>query len=161
MVGKLKVLHPEFAQRLQRAAKVAGIRRADMARLPGISFEMARRYWIGAAKPRGKKIASIASLLAITPAELEYGQPKLRAEEQRASYDIVGGAAMEVARAWSKLSPSLQRLYRDSIFRDAATEKVMPWLKTLIRPAGSSYDSFEKSVERDYEQHLKQMKLDL
>lgn len=159
MVEKLRVRHPEFAQRLQRAGKSKDVAVKDIAQLPGIKYEMARRYWSGLAKPRGRKLVLIAELVGLHPADLEYGTTK-GIEEPRSTYQVLSEAALDVARAWSKLSPFLQKLYRDSIFRDAAMEAVLPWLK-LARPTGASYDAFEKSVERDYQQQLKQLKLDL
>lgn len=159
MVEKLKVRHPEYAQRLQKAAKTQGVTIKDIAGLPGIKYEMARRYWNGYAKPEGRKAALVAQLVGAHPADLEYG-PNNKVEEPRGRYETLTEAALDVARAWSKLSPFLQKLYRDSIFRDAAMESVMPWLK-VARPTTASYDAFEKSVERDYQQQLKQLKLDL
>lgn len=160
MVEKLRVRHPEFAQRLQRAAKNRGIAVKHIAQLPGIRYEMARRYWSGMAKPRGPKLIAIAELVGLRPADLEYGPARSIAEEPRSPYATLSEVALDVARAWSKLSPFFQKLYRDCIFRDAAVESVMPWLK-VARPTSASYDIFEKSVERDYQQQLKQLKLDI
>ena len=68
--------------------------------------------------------------------------------------------AIEIARAWDKLSALKQQLYRDAIFRDAASETVLPWLKKG-RPSNASYETFEQRVQQDYDLHIKQLKLDL
>jgi len=160
MVEKLRVLHPEFAQRLRAAAKHRHLGVKNLARIPGISYEMARRYWLGAAKPRGRKMTALADFMGLHPSELEYGGSN-RVEQEGPQYQArLPEASLDVARAWSKLSPLLQKLYRDSIFRDAAVETVLPWLK-MLKPSSASYDVFEKSVERDYQVQLKQLKLDL
>lgn len=161
MVEKLKIRHPEFAKRLRDLADPREIEVKHIAKLPGFTYEMARRYWIGAAKPRGKKMEALAELVGASASHLEYGTRNLIREPASPYTAGVSIAALDVARAWSKLSPSMQRLYREAIFRDAATENVLPFLKTLVRPTGSSYDAFEKSVERDYHEHMRQLKLEI
>ncbi len=163
MVDKLKIRHPDFADRLQKAAGQKKIGVKDLAKsITGITYEMARRYWIGAAKPRGQKMVELAHLVGLAPAVLEYGPHGHAAHEPAVPYSpVLNAAAMDVARAWSKLSPSMQRLYREAMFRDAATENALPFLKTLVRPASTTYDAFEKAVERDYQQHVRQLKLEL
>lgn len=45
----------------------------DIARQLKITYEMARRYTLGLARPRSPKLAALAELLRTTPAALEYG----------------------------------------------------------------------------------------
>ncbi len=47
----------------------------DIAAALGVTFEMARRYTLGIARPRSAKLEKLATLLKTTPAALEYGQP--------------------------------------------------------------------------------------
>lgn len=159
MVEKLKTRYPELAKRLQAAAKSRGVTIRDIQSTLRVTYEMARRYWIGVAKPRGPKLLALAELVALEPAELEYG-PSNRTElkQDRAVYGALSREAHNVALAWLKLSPSKQQLYRDAIFRDAAVETIMPWIRQG-RPGQESYERFEQSVERDYHQHLRQLKL--
>lgn len=46
----------------------------DIARHLGITYEMARRYTLGTAKPRTKKLVELSDFLNTPPASLEYGQ---------------------------------------------------------------------------------------
>jgi transcriptional regulator with XRE-family HTH domain len=164
MVEKLKVRHPEFAARVQKAAENRQLQIRDIQARLKVTYEMARRYWLGVAKPRGTKLAELATFLGMSPAELDYGDDARntvnRARDAEAVYGLGGltAEARDVARAWSKLSPLKQQLYRDAIFRDAATESLLPWFRNG-RPNKLTYDRFEESVERDYQQHLRQLKL--
>lgn len=164
MVDKLKTRHPDFAARLQSKAKPAGIDIVAIRVALKVTYEMARRYWRGIAKPRGQKMEKLAALVGTTAAELEYGAPTTRssgrAEDTAAVYAALPEGAREIAVAWSRLSPSKQQMYRDEIFRDAVAEKLLPWLKSG-RPTKESYDHFEKRVERDYQQQLRQLKLEI
>ena len=164
MVEKPKVRHPEFARRLHLAAQPIGVTINDIKTEVKVTYEMARRYWKGIAKPRGKKMELLAALLKISPADLEYGERGTATSGVRditsAPYDAFSKDAREVALAWSKLSPSKRQLYRDAIFRDAAAETILPWLR-MGRPERENYDAFEKRVERSYHQHLRQLKLEI
>lgn len=161
MVEAMRVKHPQFAVRLQAAAKKKGVTINDVKRGMNCTYEMARRYWLGIAKPTQEaKRFKLAAIVGADPAALEYG-PGYKTEQAAARYDVsVTDDALEIARAWTKLSTTKQQLYRDLIFRDAATEHVLPWLK-FGRPAKDSYAKFEDAVVRDYNMHVKQLKLDL
>lgn len=166
MVEKLTVKHPEFKRRLRTMAKVAGIGVADIKTRLGVTYEMARRYWLGYAKPRGKKMEMLAKLALTTPAYLEYGDEEhgapLLTEQDRPPYEAaaLSHEAVDVAKAWSRLSKEKQLMYRIAIFRDAAAEKVCPWL-IVGRPDKESYDQFEARVQAGYDHHLKQLELPL
>lgn len=70
----VEIMHPQFAANLRSAMDRRGLSVTDIARHLGITYEMARRYTLGTAKPRTKKLAELADFLGITPANLEYGQ---------------------------------------------------------------------------------------
>lgn len=161
VVEPLKIKHPEFGQRLRDAAKLAGVQIKDIKDGMGVTYEMARRYWKGIAKPTNEADRiKLAAIVRISPAELEYGEVKLQAEEAAAAYVTVTDEALDVAKAWSKLPAFKKDLYRDAIFRDAAIEHIFPWLR-FGRPTQSSYDQLEKTIERSYQAHIKQLKLDI
>jgi transcriptional regulator with XRE-family HTH domain len=74
MVEALTVKHPDFGERLRRIAKKKEITIKDIAaNVAGVTYEMARRYWHGYAKPRGQGMKALADFLGVRPAELEYG----------------------------------------------------------------------------------------
>jgi len=71
-------MHAEFAQRLQAAAhkKMGDNNDATItaiSEVAKVSYEAARKYWNGLAKPRTPKLILIADWLGIPPHELEYG----------------------------------------------------------------------------------------
>lgn len=77
-----------------------------------------------------------------------------------ASYAGLNPMAADVAKAWMRLSTAKQQFYREAIFRDAASETVLPWL-TMARPHSMGYEEFEARIQQDYTQQLQQLKLDL
>lgn len=163
MVGTLKIRHPEFARRLQEAAQKAGVSIKQIEKQLPCKYEMARRYWNGYAIPRPKLLSKLADLLHISSAYLQYGEKDQHAvKEASPPYPAMPTeAAIQIARAWEKLSPAHKVIYRNAIFKDAAIETLMPWLQVNGRPAAESYDAFERAVERDYRENVKQMDLDL
>lgn len=163
VVEALKIKHPEYAERLRAAAAKAGVHIKDIKAGMGVTYEMARRYWKGIAKPTNEADRiKLAQIVKVNPAELEYSDTKHHAGEVPPHYKVekIDKDAVDIAHAWSKLSDLKKQLYRDAIFRDAAVESVTPWVH-FGRPNKSSYNDFERSVERAYHEHIKQLKLDI
>jgi transcriptional regulator with XRE-family HTH domain len=162
MVARLRVRHPDFGKRVQAKARARGLHIADIQKGLKVTYEMARRYWEGIAKPR--KVQPLAALLGCDPAYLEYGdRPTATAAERQEPYqasDALGDEARELALAFQLLSPVQREFYKGQIFRDAALGRVAPWLKTG-RPAGETYARYERSMERDIERRIRQLQLDL
>lgn len=162
VVETLKIKHPKYAERLRAAADKAGVRIKDIQAGMGVTAEMARRYWHGIAKPTNEAARiKLARIVKATPAELEYGEAEItiKARQEPGVYKI-DREAHDIAHAWSKLSDLKKQLYREAIFRDAAVENITPWLR-FGRPSRSSYDDMERSIERAYHEHIKQLKLDI
>lgn len=165
MVGKLTVRYPDFGKRVQARAKEKGLGIADIQRSLKVTYEMARRYWEGIAKPRDKRIRALALLLGSTVSWLEHGESTLEAREKSPAYTADGQLglseeALEIAMVYQFLSVAQREFYKSQMFRDAALSRVAPWLKTG-RPAGDDYERYEKSMERDFERRMRQMQLDL
>lgn len=72
MVDKLNT-QQDFATRLKAEMSKKGLSVKDLGLACGITYEMARRYTLGSAKPRDEKLLKIAELLGVEPAWLEYG----------------------------------------------------------------------------------------
>lgn len=164
MVEKLAVRYPDFARRLQSQCVPHGWEIKDIQKRLNVTYEMARRYWRGIAKPRGKKFDSLADWLGVQKAWLEHGEGTRLGgptfEEAQASYRTFSAAAEQIAIAFEKLSPEQQSFYRDAIFRDAAIAEVWPWFKQG-RPPSESYDRYEEAMEVDFQSRIRQLKLDL
>jgi transcriptional regulator with XRE-family HTH domain len=164
MVARLRVRHPDFGKRVQAKARARGLHIADIQKGLKVTYEMARRYWEGIAKPRSDRMRVLATLLGCSVGELEYGEaaPQVVREKEVGTY---AGAdfsdeAREVAMAFQLLSPAQREFYRGQIFRDAALSRVVPWLKTG-RPPGENYARYERGMERDMEKRVRQLQLDL
>lgn len=159
--GKLAVRHPDFGRRLQSKAKEKGLQIADIQRALKVTYEMARRYWEGIAKPRHARMKALAALLTCSVAWLEYGErgPD-QAAEKRAPFGSsdLADDALEIARVFQMLSPIQQDFYRSQMFRDAALGKVAPWLNTS-RLAGD-FDQYERGIERDFQRRARQLSLE-
>lgn len=154
MVEKLRVRYPDFAARVKHGMK-GGITRKHIAVKLKVGVEMARRYEEGRAKPRHDKMRDLAELLGYpSAAALEYGTKG--ADATPAS---VSPAAMDLARAFDKLSPALQSSIRNMVFTIASAQSVARWL-IIEPPKGDGYVAWERAVERAYEAEMKQAKLD-
>ncbi|WP_324285336.1 LexA family transcriptional regulator [Enterobacter ludwigii] len=67
--------YKDFADRLNKSLQEKSIGVKELSQFSGVSYEMARRYTLGTAKPRDEKMIRIAERLAVSPAYLDYGVP--------------------------------------------------------------------------------------
>lgn len=63
----------DFSMRLNNLLKQNDVSVSDLAKSSGVTYEMARRYTLGTAKPRDEKMLRIAEKLNVGPAFLDYG----------------------------------------------------------------------------------------
>ncbi len=72
----IPIRHPEFAKRLIDAMDKEGVKASvtDIKKELKISYEMARRYTLGQAMPRAKKMDALAALVKESPSWLAYGK---------------------------------------------------------------------------------------
>lgn len=63
----------DFASRLNALLKDKDITVRELSNFSGVTYEMARRYTLGSAKPRDEKMLKIAERLGVSPAFLDYG----------------------------------------------------------------------------------------
>lgn len=63
----------EFAKRLNERMVDAGVDVKRLSESIGVSYEMARRYTLGTAKPRDDKMEQVAKAVYSTPVYLDYG----------------------------------------------------------------------------------------
>jgi phage repressor protein C with HTH and peptisase S24 domain len=69
----LEIRYLEFAARVKQAMEMAKCSMSDLSRLTNIRYEMIRRYAMGSAMPRAKKLLSLAEALGVTPEWLQFG----------------------------------------------------------------------------------------
>lgn len=65
--------YSDFAKRLTERMKDAGVDVKQLSDSVGVSYEMARRYTLGTAKPRDDKMELVANTVQSTPVYLDYG----------------------------------------------------------------------------------------
>lgn len=70
----MHVRYPEFAKRVQDAAEKQGVTVNDIKATLKVTYEMARRYFLGMAMPRKEKMEALASLLKVEAGALQWGQ---------------------------------------------------------------------------------------
>lgn len=63
----------DLASRLNELMAKQGKNIVDLQKAIGVTYEMARRYTLGAATPRDKKIEAMAKYFGVSPAHLKYG----------------------------------------------------------------------------------------
>lgn len=73
MVEEFK--YKAFADRLNKSLQKHDLGVKELSKFSGVSYEMARRYTLGTAKPRDEKMIRIAKHLSVSPAYLDYGVP--------------------------------------------------------------------------------------
>lgn len=65
--------HQDFADRLSAEMSKNRLSIKELSAVCDVTYEMARRYTLGTAKPRGEKMSKIADWLGVTAAWLDYG----------------------------------------------------------------------------------------
>lgn len=66
--------HQDFADRLNAEMGKKNLSVKDLSQACEVTYEMARRYTLGTAKPRDEKLSKIAHWLGVEPAWLDYGR---------------------------------------------------------------------------------------
>ncbi|MEB4676057.1 helix-turn-helix domain-containing protein [Enterobacteriaceae bacterium G50] len=109
----------DFARRLSAEMSRQNLAVKDLSQACGVTYEMARRYTLGTAKPRPEKLERIAHWLKVEPSWLEYGiqrdeEPVESRESPPTPPDALGGRSIDIDD-FSVLSEDERRLLR--IFR--------------------------------------------
>lgn len=102
-----------FAQNLRVAMERKAISVTDLKRHLGITYEMARRYTLGIAKPRHEKMQSLADFVGLSPAELEYGGTAVSA--QKSEIDSLKVARTSMIDDWLQQASPNTRNQLDAI----------------------------------------------
>lgn len=108
--------HQDFADRLNLEMSKKNLSVKQLSLAGQVTYEMARRYTLGTAKPRDEKLIRIAEWLNVPPAWLDYGA-KENAFETAKKPEAVSSAPLEPSdeAEFSNLSDDEKRLIR--VFR--------------------------------------------
>lgn len=162
MAEKLRVRYPKFGERLRRRLHNIGGDVGELKKELDVTYEMARRYYNGIAMPRAEKMERLARYLGVMKAWLEHGEGEpfggVSIFEAEAGYREFSDDTRQVAIAYEQLSEAQRAYYRESIFRDAAIAKTMPWFQTG-KPDSDSYADYEERMEKDFHARVKQLRL--
>lgn len=75
--------YEDFALRLNELMSERGLTIGQLKDAAGVTYEMARRYTLGTAKPRDEKMLKISEWLNVSPAYLDYGIGTAQPEQTR------------------------------------------------------------------------------
>ncbi|MBZ7697041.1 hypothetical protein FML24_27565 [Klebsiella oxytoca] len=108
--------HQDFADRLNREMSKKNLSVKQLSIAGQVTYEMARRYTLGTAKPRDEKLIRIAEWLNVPPAWLDYGAVD-SGVETGGNAETVTSAPIELSdeTEFSNLSDDEKRLLR--VFR--------------------------------------------
>lgn len=109
--------HQEFADRLTAVMNEKGFSVKELSEACGVTYEMARRYTMGTAKPRDEKLSRIAVWLNVEPAWLDYGHNAIPQNDTHASFlnELVPKAPEQDPDEFAFLTDEEKRLVR--VFR--------------------------------------------
>lgn len=137
---------------LSRRGAASGVDVGPLARIAGVSREMARRYTEGGALPDPNRMQLIADWLQVRIAWLRDNEGDMRSamrEPQPTPYGLTAEAE-EVARVWMSLPPQIQESMRALLYQQAVIAKKYPWLISG-RPSSENYADFERRAEQNYQ----------
>lgn len=144
-----------FARRLKKAREHAELSQAALARLLSLKPQAIQYLENEKNAARGSRhTVAIARLCRVDAHWLSTGKGTMLLEksqiaaQERAAYDILPPEAIEVAKAWSKLSAANQEVFRAMLFVHAAIDQRYPWLRRG-RPRSETYADFEKRIEQN------------
>lgn len=105
--------HQDFADRLNAEMSKQNLSVKQLGLAGQVTYEMARRYTLGTAKPRDEKLLRIAEWLNVHPAWLEYGEKDAGATA-RVDRDIIPNEQLpvDIEDEFSNLSENEKRLLR-------------------------------------------------
>ncbi|EGF7427766.1 TPA: helix-turn-helix domain-containing protein [Escherichia coli] len=104
--------HHAFATRLKSEMDKKNVSIRDLSLSTGVTYEMARRYTLGTAKPRDEKLERIAEFLGVEPAWLEYGQLVEKGSEPTGGAFTTQESDTSCSGEFAELSEDEKRLIR-------------------------------------------------
>ncbi|ENO0433382.1 helix-turn-helix transcriptional regulator [Escherichia coli] len=134
--------HHAFATRLKSEMDRKNKSIKDLSLSTGVTYEMARRYTLGTAKPRDEKLERIAEFLGVEPAWLEYGPLTEKGiEPAEDSFETQRSGANSNGE-FTELSEDEKRLIRT--FREFPPVEARNMLLAFEMRLKKLYDFYEK-----------------
>lgn len=134
--------HHAFAARLKSEMDKKNISIKDLSLSTGVTYEMARRYTLGTAKPRDEKLGRIAELLGVEPVWLEYGQLMEKGIEPAEEPLLIQESGVNSTGEFTELSEDEKRLIRT--FREFPPVEARNMLLAFEMRLKKLYDFYEK-----------------
>jgi transcriptional regulator with XRE-family HTH domain len=136
--------HHAFAARLTDEMSKKGLSVKDLSASAGVTYEMARRYTLGTAKPRDEKLERIARLLGVQPAWLEYGREAIseRPPDHIIVEEIPPVTSVATDSEFGELSEEEKRLVR--VYRQFPSVEAKNMLLAFEMRYKQLYDFYKK-----------------
>ena len=146
-----------FHRRLKRAREHADLKQAELARRLGLKPQAIQYLESATHTAQGSRhtaaIARECGVVATGKGTMLLSKGQMAAQD-RATYEVLPPEAREVAKAWMKLSPANQEVFRSMVFVHAAIDQRYPWMRRG-RPRSETYDQFEQRVARNLKDLVK------
>jgi transcriptional regulator with XRE-family HTH domain len=138
--------HHDFAVRLNAVMGERGLSVKDLSQACGVTYEMARRYTLGTAKPRDQKLLRIAEWLAVAPSWLDYGAADLQpeAEVQAPPPVIVGTENEDEFKQLTENEKRLIRTFRQ--YPSAESENMLLVFEMRLNELKEKYKEYFTSI---------------
>lgn len=145
---------PTYAARLKRARELAKLTQIDLAAALGVKPQAIQYLENAKKRARGSKYtAGIARATGTDAHWLATGEgqmlPAHPARQESPRYIAHSPDALQVAAAWSRLSPEHQAWARELIYILSTVDSRFPWLRRG-RPKGETYEQYERNMEQNY-----------
>lgn len=125
--------HSDFAVRLNKLMKNNNFTINDLKNVSKVTYEMARRYTLGTAKPRDQKMIKIANWLSVSPAYLDYGIPTNNGKNSDSFKNMLDPQEIALLKLFASLpreekknlliSLDEKKQYFDTLFEELATTR--------------------------------------
>lgn len=120
----------------------------------GITQSALSQYLQGKVPMRSEAAFKIARFLGVDPRELrpdlEQKLARPHVAERTAEYSALPDEALDLARAWLSLPIARREFYRQTIWLEAVTRKLHPWLR-FGKPDAERYADWEESMRQSAE----------
>lgn len=138
--------HHDFAARLNAVMGERGLSVKDLSLACGVTYEMARRYTLGTAKPRDEKLLRIAEWLGVAPPWLDYGAPEKRPEVESPAHSpsAVGDESNDEFKQLTENEKRLIRTFRQ--YPSVESENMLLVFEMRLNELKEKYKEYFKSI---------------
>ena len=133
----------DLASRLNELMAKQGKNIVDLQKAIGVTYEMARRYTLGTATPRDKKIEAMAKYFGVSPAHLKYGTADSLENQLTSNVKDVGSFDL-----WDRNTPLNNDEYAVPFYQDIRlaagngfADDIMDYNNFKLRKQGVQYEN--------------------